>query len=92
MRCAEGAAQSESRVKVHVAVFATLRRYLPDLRLGEAKLLEVAPGCTMAQLRDQLGLPADEVKVVMRNYVQADLHEEVLDGDRIVFFPAVGGG
>ena len=79
-------------MKVHVAVFATLRRYMPDLRLGEAKLLEVAPGCTMAQLRDQLGLPADEVKVVMRNYVQADLHEEIREGDRIVFFPAVAGG
>ena len=65
---------------------------MPDLRLGEAKLLEVAPGCTMAQLRDQLGLPADEVKVVMRNYVQADLQEEVREGDRIVFFPAVAGG
>ncbi len=79
-------------MKIHVAVFATLRRYMPDLRLGEAKLLEVAPGCTMAQLRDQLGLPADEVKVVMRNYVQADLQDEVREGDRIVFFPAVAGG
>ncbi len=65
---------------------------MPDLRLGEARLLELAPGCTMAQLRDQLGLPADEVKVVMRNYVQADLQDEVREGDRIVFFPAVAGG
>jgi molybdopterin converting factor small subunit len=69
-----------------------LRRYLPDLRLGQTKTVEVAPGCTMAQLRDQLGLPADEVRVVMRNHVQADLDEEVRDGDRIVFFPAVAGG
>ncbi len=79
-------------MKVHVAVFATLRRYVPDLRLGEAKTLEVAPGCTMAQLRDQLGLPADEVKVIMRNHLQAELDEEARDGDRIVFFPAVAGG
>ena len=79
-------------MKVYVAAFATLRRYLPDLRLGEAKVLEVAPGCTLAQLRDQLGLPADEVKVVMRNYLQADLEDEVREGDRIVFFPAVAGG
>lgn len=79
-------------MKVNVAVFATLRRYVPDLRLGEAKALEVAPGSTLAQLRDQLGLPADEVKVVMRNHVQADLDEVVREGDRIVFFPAVAGG
>jgi sulfur-carrier protein len=79
-------------VKVEVAVFATLRRYVPDLRLGEAKVLEVESGCTMAQLRDRLGLPAAEVKVVMRNHRQADLDEVAVDGDRIVFFPAVAGG
>ena len=79
-------------MKVHVAVFATLRRYLPELRLGEAKTMEVAPGCTMAQLRDQLGLPANEVKVVMRNHLQADLNDEIREGDRVVFFPAVAGG
>ena len=79
-------------MKIEVTVFATLRRYLPGLRLGEMKTLEVTPGCTMAQLRDQLGLPADEVKVVMRNHIQANLDEEVREGDRIVFFPAVAGG
>jgi molybdopterin converting factor small subunit len=79
-------------MKVEVAVFATLRRYLPDLRLGETQTLEIEPGCTMAQLRDRLGLPADEVKVVMRNHLQADLEDEAQAGDRIVFFPAVAGG
>ncbi len=79
-------------MKVEVAVFATLRRYMPDLRLGAAKVVEVEPGCTMAQLRDQLGLPAAEVKVVMRNHLQAGLDEIAQDGDRIVFFPAVAGG
>ena len=79
-------------MKVEVTVFATLRRYLPGLRLGEVKVLEVEPGCTMAQLRDRLGLPADEVKVVMRNHLQANLDDEAKDGDRIVFFPVVAGG
>ena len=79
-------------MKVEVAVFATLRRYVPDLRLGATKVVEVEPGCTMAQLRDRLGLPADEVKVVMRNHLQANLDEIAQDGDRIVFFPAVAGG
>ena len=65
---------------------------MPELRLGESKTLEVAPGCTLAQLRDLLGLPADQVKVVMRNHLQADLDEEIRDGDHIVFFPAVAGG
>jgi molybdopterin converting factor small subunit len=79
-------------MKVKVVVWATLRRYWPDVKLGEARIVEVEPGVTMAELRDRLDLPAEEVKVVMRNHVQADLSDEVCDGDRVAFIPAVAGG
>jgi molybdopterin synthase sulfur carrier subunit len=79
-------------VRVEVRVFATLRRHLPELGIGEARLLEVGPGTTLAAIRDDLGLPAEEVKVVIRNHVQADWNDTVEDGDRIAFVPAVAGG
>jgi molybdopterin converting factor small subunit len=79
-------------MKVNVVVWATLRRYWPDVKLGEARVVEVEPGVTMAELRDRLGLPAEEVKVVMCNHLQADFTEEVHDGDRVAFIPAVAGG
>jgi molybdopterin synthase sulfur carrier subunit len=79
-------------VHVEVKLFATLRRYAPQLGVGESLNLAVKPGTTMAAIRDQLGLPQNEVRVVMRNHVQADLADEVLEGDRIAFVPAIAGG
>jgi molybdopterin converting factor small subunit len=79
-------------VHVEVRLFATLRIYAPQLRVGESIALEVEPGTTMAAIRDRLGLPQEQVRVVMRNHVQADLGDPVSDGDRIAFIPAVAGG
>lgn len=79
-------------MQVEVVVFATLRRYWPDLKVGGSRIVEVQPGTTLAALRDQLGLPADEVRVIMCNHLQAELSDEVHDGDRIAFIPAVAGG
>lgn len=79
-------------MKVEVVVFATLRRYMPDLKLGGSRFVEVEPGTTLAALRDQMGLPAEEVRVVMRNHLQAELNDEVHEGDRVAFLPPVAGG
>jgi len=79
-------------MRVEVRVFATLRDYLPELGIGEAKIVEVPEGTTFAQLRDMLGLPADEVKVIMRNGLHVTPDDLVQDGDRIAFIPAVAGG
>ncbi len=77
---------------VKVLVFATLRQYMPELGIGEPKIIEVPEGTTFEALRDQLELPAEEVKVIMRNSVQVELDELVADGDRIAYIPAVAGG
>jgi molybdopterin converting factor small subunit len=79
-------------VQVEVRVFATLRRYLPELGIGEAKIIQVEPGTTLDQLRESLGLPGEEVKIIMCNNLQADPGDLVKDGDRITYIPAVAGG
>ena len=79
-------------MKVEVRVFATLRKYLPGLGIGEPKVLELPEGTTFAELCDLLELPAAEVKVIMRNGRQTKFEELVADGDRIAYIPAVGGG
>ena len=79
-------------MRIEVAVFATLRRYMPELGLGETKTLEVEPGTTMADIVEMLGLPKDEVQIVVRNHLHADLSDAVTEWDRIVFVPAIGGG
>jgi molybdopterin synthase sulfur carrier subunit len=84
--------KANTSVKVEVKVFATLRRYFPDLDIGEPLSLEVPTGTTLEEIRDLLGLPKEEVKVVMRNNMQADFQDTVANGDRIAYIPAVAGG
>ncbi|MFN2143888.1 MAG: MoaD/ThiS family protein [Anaerolineales bacterium] len=79
-------------MEVEVRVFATLRRYMPELNIGEPRIVQVEPGTTLDQLRVQMGLPAEEVKIVMCNNLQADPEDLVRDGDRITYIPAVAGG
>ena len=79
-------------MKAEVRVFATLRRYLPGLGIGEPKIVQVEPGTTYDQLRESLGLPREEVKVIMVNNLQADPEGLVSDGDRVTYIPAVAGG
>lgn len=79
-------------MKVDVRVFATLRRYLPDLAIGEPLTLDVPEVITLDEIREQVGLPRQEVKVYMRNNRQANPEETAEDGDRITFIPAVAGG
>ena len=79
-------------MQVEVRVFAALRRYLPELGVGEAKILDIAEGTTLDEIRISLGLPAEEVKVIMVNYIQAFPDDLARDGDRITYIPAVAGG
>ena len=79
-------------MRIEVRVFATLRRYIPELGVGEAKIVELPEGATFEELRAQLGLPLEEIKIIMRNGIQTDMAEVIADGDRIAYVPAVGGG
>ena len=79
-------------MEIEVLVFATLRRYIPELSIGESKLIEVSKDTTIAQVIKVVGLPEDEIKVIMRNHRHANLGDKVHHGDRIAFIPAVGGG
>jgi molybdopterin converting factor small subunit len=79
-------------MKVEVRIFATLRRYVPELGVGEPKVLDLPEGTTFKALRDQLELPPEEVRVIMRNGRHVELDELIADGDRIAYIPAVAGG
>lgn len=80
------------KIKAEVRVFATLRRYIPELGVGEPKTVELPEGTTFDALREQLGLPLEEIKIIMRNGIQTEMDEIIEDGDRIAYVPAVGGG
>lgn len=78
---------------VHVIISATLRKYIPGY--DPEKGLDIAQGpeiVTLADLAAHLGLPLTEIKFAMQNGHYQPLDSFLQDGDRIAFFPAVGGG
>jgi len=54
--------------------------------------MEFPVGTTLREVMHLLEIPEEEVKVVMRNNLQASLNDMVEDGDRIAFMPAMAGG
>ncbi len=79
-------------IRVKVKLFATLRRYSPELGVGEGMEVELPEGATVGQLVNHLGLPADHVRVVFINGIARDESYTLSDGDEVGMFPPVGGG
>lgn len=79
-------------MQVRVKLFATLRRYYPDLGIGEGMDVELPDGATVEQLVRHLGLPADHVRVAFVNGIARDDAHPLADGDEVGLFPPVGGG
>lgn len=77
---------------VHVKLFAMLRNRYPDLKVGEAKPVELDAGATVDQLIECLDLPREQVKVVFVNNVIRSEDHVLQDGDVVGMFPSVGGG
>ena len=77
---------------VQVFVAATLRQYVSNYKPEEGIRLEIPKGTTVKLLLDMLGIPEQEVKVIMVNGVHASLDTQLEGNERIGLFPAVGGG
>jgi len=72
---------------ITIKLFATLSKYTPA-----AKTYPVKPGTTIRNLLQQLGVPADEVKLIFINGKKSDLTSTLQGGERVGIFPPVGGG
>ena len=81
-----------SVITVRVRLFVTLRRYYPDLGIGEAMPIELDDGATVGDLIEHLRLPVDVVKVVFVEGVVRGEGHLLADGDEVNMFPPVGGG
>lgn len=74
-------------MKVTVKLFASLR----ENRFIE-KVHTCREGTTVQMLIDELFLPSDQAAIIFINNVHAQKNQTIGDGDRIAFFPPVGGG
>lgn len=75
-----------------VKLSTTLRRHVPAYVPATGLEVAFAAPMTAGALAERLHLPLEEIKVVMVNGVQSSLGQPLADGDRVAYFPAVGGG
>ena len=75
--------------QVKVNLYATLRRYIGGAPSIE---VEIEPGQTVQQVLGQLGVPADQTRIIFVNNRAAGLSQVLHRGDKLGIFPAIGGG
>ena len=79
-------------MRVTVKLSTTLRDHVPDYKPETPMEVSIREDATVADLATQLGLPLQEIKIVMVNGRQCEVDTPMRDGDRVAYFPAVGGG
>ena len=77
---------------VTVKLFASLLRYRPDLRHGQAVAVAVAPEGGLAALVATLGLPPESVRWAFVNGGRCPPDYCPQDGDEVAIFPPIAGG
>jgi len=77
---------------VKVKLFASLRKYNPELGLGESLEINLPPGSSIAQLYEKLGIPEEEVKLAFVNGLYCKRDHILSDNDEVGIFPPIGGG
>ncbi len=77
---------------VYVKLSTSLRNCVAGYNPLEGLHVDMPFPATIGDLATRLKLPQSEIKIVMQNGVRAELKNSLADGDRVAFFPAVGGG
>ncbi|MFW6178126.1 MAG: pseudouridine synthase [Desulfohalobiaceae bacterium] len=79
---------SGEEMHIQLKLYATLAKHQPE----NSQAYPLEPGDTPRRLLSRLGVGEQEVKVCFVNSRHADLDTALQDGDKVAFFPAVGGG
>jgi molybdopterin synthase sulfur carrier subunit len=78
-------------MKVAVKLFAGLREYAPQSKVGPI-LLDVPRGHTVGDVLVSLGIPEDQQKIIFVNGVHGVEETALSDDDRVGVFPPIAGG
>lgn len=77
-------------MKIRVRCFTGMRPYAPDGK-GDFEL-ELAAGSRVAQLLDQMGVPADTRPFMAVNGSRSQRDRLLSEGDTVVLFTSMEGG
>ncbi len=79
-------------MKIEVALYATLSKYLPPGAQNRRAVIEVKDGATVRDILNQLGVPADLPNILLVNGRQAPENAALKDGETLSVFPPLAGG
>jgi sulfur-carrier protein len=71
---------------------ASLRQYVPGYNPYQGITLEVAAGTTVARVVSRLGLPVQEVTLIMVDGRRQEADFILQGSERLGLFPPIGGG
>lgn len=79
-------------MKIKVRLYATLRKYMPDVPSGQSVDVTVPDGATVGDLLDTLGVPRDDMRTCYVASIYRTPDYTLREGDEVALFPPVGGG
>jgi molybdopterin converting factor small subunit len=77
---------------LQVKLFATLRQFASGYDPHQGLALDVLPGTTVAQVIRELGLPPEDVTLILVDGVHRQPDYALQGHERVAFFPPIGGG
>ncbi|MBI4519032.1 MAG: MoaD/ThiS family protein [Deltaproteobacteria bacterium] len=77
---------------ITVKLHATLKKHLPAQATGDAVVIEVAEGATVADVIRQLGIPPRHAGMTVSGDELLDPAAVLKDGQEINLFPPLAGG
>ncbi len=79
-------------MKIEVALYATLSKYLPSGAQNRKAVIEVRDGASIREVLSHLGIPRDLPNILLANGRQASEESILRDGDALSVFPPLAGG
>ena len=79
-------------ISVQVRLYATLRKYRPEIPHGQSFTVELATGSKIRDLLQELGIPEGEMKQAFVNGIIQGADYVLADGDSVGVFSPVAGG
>lgn len=79
-------------MKVHVKLFASLRKYAPAGTGGDRIIVELPDDAVVSDAIARLGIPAEHARMIVSNDKQLDATARLQDGQEINLFPPLAGG
>lgn len=81
------ASKHPASVHAEVRFYSELNDFLPLERRGQSIVIDVAPGTTVKDLVESLGVPHTEIEVILVGGKSVDFARRVCDGDRVSVYP-----